>query len=891
MRAPQGDPGSISRQVTIVADSETTGVDLLDPYPPAQLPGMVLSLLSSATTPVHDNLDVLLGSPSFGDHGGLCADGKAALLIAIQATNEPLHRPLRWECFAVRGGSVAGGLQQHVRRFDQDAQDWEAAKPAASLIWTGSPEHLAPGLALLRLEGLQPQHLAFTGDSPEIEVLFRVLPEDSNDQAAAVSIKLRRPPVFLIPSDPAEGWGEEFLNALHTSRHPEFVQQLAYAPLPRREDSFYYEIADVLTTLDWSNRVRQIRSQWAMVHPDVIAHGQGGALLLGLSLADTGTDGELDYRNPESYYLGRYRAAVLLGASLGVGISPANLALGIAVEDGASKGAGFGHAGIVQGYAAKLHARLAELGESLGQPVLAYIPGAITKVPSWSAWLQRGLEQTLPIAILGPNREDAYDDLAPIHLMTSRIPAVDAQVYRQIGFNALARQALTPLGADGVVAVESALLVTADEFSENDPTRSVLPDYLAHGDDAFLFGEVPKQTHSAAAAQAAVAVLDRNEPSAFLSAHALSQAWSAQARNEALKLAVADYLIDLAIRPVLARLQPVTSPLDRQGTEHTYTIELAEVAGEPLTEGPFWFAEVYRGDGTSSDGLTVTSDAITPMRVSVTVAGDVIGDVVLYASYETGAGTVLATPIRLSSTPPEAADPVSLTFAPRETTREIHGSATPAFWVHYSDGSSMRRWLLPEEFTVSSSAPAVLDVGNPTRWVARSEGQAVVTVNHAGLTTQTTLSVVNPHPPLSYSEWREHVFDLTALADPLVSGDNADADDDTVPTLFEYMAQGDPLTAEAELRPRIEQVNLGDGPQPAFIVRVAARLAAEQISAQRSVDLETWQTAAAWTGPTRPKNNPAVLAVLELGDAYEVWVRLDDSGTTPAFYRLAVTLE
>jgi hypothetical protein len=55
--------------------------------------------------------------------------------------------------------------------------------------------------------------------------------------------------------------------------------------------------------------------------------------------------------------------------------------------------------------------------------------------------------------------------------------------------------------------------------------------------------------------------------------------------------------------------------------------------------------------------------------------------------------------------------------------------------------------------------------------------------------------------PHGYAAWKAEVFTPAQLADPAVSGDNADADGDTLQTLVEYAVGGHPLQANPERIP------------------------------------------------------------------------------------------
>jgi hypothetical protein len=953
--------------VTVVRDQETLDVNFLETVPPLPLGGVALRLLRPDK---YDGIDKKKRSPlepvsspsqlkNFASHepgGGLCADGAMPLIIAIEVEAPSANRLLRWECHVVRGGSVRGGIVGHMQFLERETSGWKSATPEPHLITTQSAGD-GKGWAFLAISPLSPTDLIFTGTSPEIELELRIFDSESNDRAATLPLKLRRPPVFLIPSDPSEGWGEEFLQALQQSRHPEFIQALSYESLKAvRDDNgvrpFYLQ--EVLNSLEWDERVQAIREKWAMAYPDVITHGQGGEILMGLSLESERIP-ELSFRNADNFNQGRFRYAVA--------ISPA------------WRGNGF-----VQLYAIEIENRVRNLGSNQ-YPGLAHIPHTIRKVNALNIDFDRLLARSL---IRPGDYYPSYDTLAPIYIVASRIDASQAQFYRQIGFNRTAQDLLTPMGADGVVDVEDAF------FGEEGKGRTLLPEFLAHGADASLFGGAARQTHSYAAGEAVINELDWADPSSSLSAVwiqrtrsnndgglgtpdsvALTYALSlidttdlsglpAEGINlvvlgrvggrvhvrifgndrkmlvdktetelipgEALeylktlldqdpfpvtpkgpslrsriikivklvadpsfaegKAMLAKQLAKAMLRPHLARLVETTVASRSRTVTTSYSVELEEASGEPLSGGPYWFAEVFGPGGVTAEGLTVAPDPGNPARVSVQVAADVIGDVILYASYEANEGIVFATPIRLVSIAPPGTAIESLTLRPQEIVMDIDDAVAPELWVNYADGSSVRRWLTPEEFSVSSSAPAVVDVSSEMRWLARSYGEATITMNYAGLSAKTTLYVLDPYFPRSYAKWKTTVFNTSQLDDPLVSGDTADADGDQLTTFFEYLTGGDPLNPDEFHPPHIEQVDLGDNSRLALVTRISSRIQDKDLVLQRSSNLSNWSSVMQWTDGGAPEVTPEVIEVFDFGDFQEWWIDPGNSTGGEAFFRI-----
>jgi len=788
------------------------------------------------------NLSELGNFSPLAPGGGLVADGVTPLLIKVLVGQAPLDRDLRWEITNKNAGSVAGGISKRVRVFGS-GNTWQPFVPGTQNFQariTGSE-----GLAYLAIYPLEPSELVLPAAVNEVELELRIFSATTGSLVSIpVPIKLRRPPVFLIPSDPAEKWETEFLSALHTSRHPDFVKQLSYDSLKILSDDdnvLYYSLQNVLAELEWESKVNEIRQEWAMVWPDIIAHGAGGAIVQGLSL----TNGPNGYRNDHSFGRGRFRAAVTLGSPQAGGV------------------------GLVQIYALEAEKRLRELDlpEYGGLP---HIPETIKKVPAWTTDLNALLARQLILD--RPGSLPSHDKFAPLHPITTRIDSAASKVFPQIGFYPSAQAALIPEGSDGVVDVD------IETFGLSGANHTVLPGFFAHGEDTSLFGDADKQTASSIVATSAIGILDQSDLSLYLSAEAIGIRRDALRGVALAKFGLARRFVTDSISPKLATLSPV-APGRGRGVDRNFTVELQEAPSEIRTAGPFWFAEVFGPDGVTSEGVTLDPGASGPSSVDVSVAGSVIGDVILYSTYEANGTTVFATPIRVASNEPDGATAQSLRLEPSGIAVNLGEEVSPVVWVNYSDGSSLRRWLHPDDFTVTSSQPGIVDVSAETLWVAESTGEATLTLNFGGLTAQSTLKVIDPYPPVNYAAWKAEQFDAAELADPLVSGDEADLDGDGLNTFFEYITGGDPRVSDLDHQPQIRTIDLGDEPQLVFAVRISNRVSGENVVVQNSPDLATWEEV--------PQTEPALLAEIDLGSFRELWFDLGDV-SSDEFYRLAV---
>jgi N-acyl-D-amino-acid deacylase len=95
-------------------------------------------------------------------------------------------------------------------------------------------------------------------------------------------------------------------------------------------------------------------------------------------------------------------------------------------------------------------------------------------------------------------------------------------------------------------------------------------------------------------------------------------------------------------------------------------------------------------------------------------------------------------------------------------------------------------------------------------------------------------------PTLSSDAWRARYFSASELADPTVSGDNADPDSDGIPNLLEYASGTDPRTSNAP--PKLAaSVNATSG-QPSLVVCFRRLLMAYELNynLESSTDLLSW---------------------------------------------------
>ncbi|MEZ5299461.1 MAG: SIMPL domain-containing protein [Verrucomicrobiales bacterium] len=597
---------------------------------------------------------------------------------------------------------------------------------------------------------------------------------------------------------------------------------------------------------------------WAISRVDAVAHGFGGHLVKGLASTDYTGEGFLNDRNA---FRGLYRRAVTVGCPHLYG------------------------AGTVQAYAAQLLRETRKLDPSPNGP-FSFFPSSLLSEDPW------GIEEEANARIYYYAKFSHANPNAMICPLGTRIDPSAAPAFKHIALAGARLALVAPLGSDGVVEIESA--TAGFEGVE-------LTGHLAsHAGGASLFGAAA-QAESPEVGAKVIELLDAADSRGFVAASGIGVGVSELSglRNRQIADAVADAIRQRAEEVVLARTQLLELLADdakagKKGAgekaEETFAYEIAIPPEAPLAPGstPSFIAEVFGPDGPTFGGVSVAVDPGNPARVSVVVADGVVGDVVLYASYESAnAGLIFAEPAVVASPAPAGATLASIALVPDTLTLDVGSETAPVLFANYSNGMSLRRWIAPGDFTVVSSNPAAVDVSaDKMRWKALADGLSNVTVTYAGLQARAAITVKAAHPPLDFSAWKAQFFDAAELADPAVAGDFADPDGDALSTYFEYLTGGHPRFTDASGPVQVIEADLGGTVRPVVAIRLSAQLSGETVRVQSSGELGGWEDVFAFSGSGSPgEGHPAVLAITDDGPFFTVI--LDPAEIGAAFFRLA----
>ena len=665
---------------------------------------------------------------------------------------------------------------------------------------------------------LEPSDLEFSPGSTEIELVFALIADDGTDDLLAEQrILLRMPPVALVRDAFSAPWSQELIGEFQRSRPAEFV--LVKGPdelLPRGTSSF-----------------GSLPGRWAMTRFDVVAHGRRMIELRdGLRLDS--------FRSQQDLYRGPYRRIIALAApNNGLRLVP---------------------------FLKELNARLKATDPGGAR---LFLPGMALQLPAW-AKLQDPLSLDRD---LDPRRarfkfDDDYDPAALVWQLGSKIDPDTAPALRRVGLTGTVLDKVFPTGSDGIVDLESMGAASAKLGIEEGDGG------IAHGEPIDQFGAASTQTTSRALGTTMALAFDRG-PNAFL----FQPYTSPRPKSDFVIRDIVEAARDVPAANVVEILRTANS--GEGAVTRSFNFELAPLPGQPITGEVFWFAELHGEGNPTQDGITLAPDGANPAAVSVSVDALCVGDVVLFASYETLDGKIaFGRPVLVTRQEPLGATLTGIEIAPGEITLEVGEKIQPDIVAVYNDGTRLTRWLGTGDVTsASSSAPGVVSVLVLPEFDPVSPGTATISIDAFGHSAQSTVTVAPPPAPLTFEQWKAQYFTPEQLADPAVSGDAIDIDQDTLDLFLEYITGGHPWLPDPDHVPHIASVDLGDSVAPAFVTRVSNRLVGQRVVAQKSPDLASWTALEV--------GEPALLAEIDLGEFTELWFDTDlQSGEQ--FYRLAV---
>lgn len=678
--------------------------------------------------------------------GGLVADGVTPLLIKLTETNATTApTTYRITLATTNGGSVAGGLSSHLRLLKEGR--FVAADSSGIGTITFPAHTTATADAFAYVSGIRSEDVSLSAGKTELacEISAQQVDDFGNPVGLGLSNKLpfvvRLPPIVLVHGFNSDGgWGADFKAALHATRPPDFVCELHYGIT--HGDKYENTYGDLFSLAALLDRELQLqvegrglllppwRNEWAYTRYNIVAHSQGGVLTRMLCAqkrfpwnpaADV-----TPFRSPLNFHRGRFHRIVTIG-------SPQNgtslLYYLLQLRD---KRVGFFKGWLLPH---SLDSLYQEKFDPWGTQIanINRVGCEVDPTAKFHA-VRAHISGTPPIfKLIGLNYSD---------------PIFGSETGQQIVLPNISVAA--PYSSDGVVDIRSQAVDYRTKGSLFDGAD------VAHAPVANLFGTVNGETGYGPVATRASGLLDGDatEFGPFALPNAASMVWKDRIDSfiEFLGEAIID---DANLFRVAAR-----GPKDVES--YTYQLSPSPTAGS-VYGGVNWFAEVFGPAGITTDGVALQVDAADPQKVTVVVQESVIGDVVLYASYNSTAGKlVYAQPVVVISRPAGAVMS-GISLVPAQATLVIGDAAVPEVWAHYTNGAKSRLYILPGvPLVLASSSPGVVSVGQDMVLRAQSAGASTITAAYRGFTANATLTV---NPQLCFVETQASPAKAGTLSD------------------------------------------------------------------------------------------------------------------------------
>ncbi|MCB1061701.1 MAG: hypothetical protein KDN20_02130 [Verrucomicrobiae bacterium] len=797
--------GLVAPPDTKTVTQESFGLGLVDP-------GLPLIL-----RPDYNLLDI---SPIVAK--GLVADGVTPLLIGLKS-QIPLseEKTLEWRV-EISGGEIAGGIYPKMKVWESGTFWRPSITPTPESPNTITVSAGPAGRSgFLQIGALQPWDLVFAGQT-ELRLVLSFHEVGKTLPATSRTILIRRPPIGIISDLGAGEIGAGFRAQLELSRPSEFIVPLDSAEVgPQSFERF--------------------RNDWSFVQGDIIGHGRGGILAM-----------QASGQSESNFFRGGFRRMV------GVGV-PHNGSL-------------------LHTYLGLMEGRLRSVDSV--EPTTHYLPASIARVALWDDLRHQGddAEALLTLDPLSPffqekpfsgvprSLESSLTGLLPfsIHHIATRIDPEQSLVLKQLGlgFRTPYPSAATGLykfvaTSDGLVDLASQTAGLRDSGEEdfltlrpyNSRLSEIDLDHPAHGDPAIIFGGSTTQLQSQEIARRSVEWLDHPLSIRADGIYRAPKPLSSQI------LKTIELLISQRTRDTIIDILPLLSSASfkvASSNEGAAPLAVTEYRFEiqPPVEAPVmgsinWFAEIHGPDGPSTLGVSVAPDAVDPLKVTVSVAEGLVGDVMIYVSYETTNDQIVyGRPDIVVSLPPDGETLIGIDLQPETLNLPIGRSIEPDIMAVYSQGTRLRRVVAATDLgAVSSSNPAVLDVSNPLDWQALAEGTATVTFSAFGFTDTATITVTEPFPRKTLQQWKEDHYNTEELLDSAITGNDVDRDGDGLDVLMEYLTGGDDQEYDLSFLPhlRITQPSEPEPGRKVYTVRVSnTLLGVTNFEIRSSLNLTQW---------------------------------------------------
>lgn len=624
---------------------------------------------------------------------GLIADGVTPILFKFA----PQRIPTGVEKFTITfsvpvgGGILLPSLSERLLVFD------------GSRFLPNSEIEISPArpIAFAYLPALRPEELNLDITADEIKTVLEL--KNTGGVRYSTPIAIRKTPVALIHGykTDRDTWGPLFLGTLFAHRPDDFVIPVQYGVDPdgstKKNTSWSFrQLAHVLD----EELIRQVEvplaKDWAFTRYDVVGHSQGGVLLRLLS-SQSGFDHVPAFANESNSFRGRFRRIMTIDSPHNGSVIPY----------------------YTRGLFYSLHFPIPGFMDVFG-----YLQDKFDPFGEQIEWLESVTVN--PYSRWHLIRTGIVSGSAPG-------PSSCPLSYKLIGLCTADRgPVLLPRGSDGVVDFDS-----IGGGPGNALTDILSPD-IAHSGPEWLFGVAPDSTATANPDVATSVIEHLDNPSSLFGEFRAPDLLSAEPErqkqiNRLIASVVVSDLIAVASPSTLFRLNPLPS--------------------EPPVGPVSWFAEVFGPSGLSTQGVHLRTSGPFATDVEFLVEESLLGDVILYCTYVSSNGKLVAAEPLKAFSRSVGGNLISIRVEPLSLVLSKGDCAELELWGQYDNGDYCRLYLDPESDSLRSADSSVVAIEANRVVCLVGVGTTIVSATYQGLQAQATVSTLSEPrtrlPPLA----------------------------------------------------------------------------------------------------------------------------------------------
>lgn len=540
---------------------------------------------------------------------------------------------------------------------------------------------------------------------------------------ASTNFLVRPPPIALVHgiADDNTTWSSDFLNTLAIVRSPDFIIPVQYGVGSGADKTKWpnaYDRFDNLSPM-LDDALRQqletpLLANWAFTRYDAVGHSQGGVLLRMLCQTDrTGTVAPFTAdRSPvdsaNNFYRGRFRRVVTIG-------SPQNGSL-------------------IAWYIVNMQTT-ADFSPVINEAWFSALSGF--NQPKFDPFGSQIAEINNP---LWPTDSRIKFNCIRTTIASGEAPSVNIlqnpPIYDLLGLwfptaSGMSRgQILLPNGSDGIVDFAS------EGSGANTPMTTITDNNIAHANIVpipgifELFGVPLNQSQTTFGEVAGEVGTLLNGPGGTFGSFQLPTLHSPTDLRAYQSILPSSIIVNGLIQ-FLAQPQYVTTNVSFALTTPTNLPSAGQIN---------WSALVFGTNGLSTNGITVQVNTNGSAQVTVSVSSNVLGQVVLYASYVATNGTlVFASPVVVVSyAPGTTLNGIELT--PPAATLSVGDALSTSIWGDYTNGTRCLLYIPTGQVNYSSSNTNVAVVDTNGTITLNSRGTATINASYQGFMAQTIIS-------------------------------------------------------------------------------------------------------------------------------------------------------